>query len=150
MKLPDRRSRPSRSPSASPPSHRRPLPGPPAKAPAPASDSLAYAPPSWPEPPAAGPLLLRLALATFVVLGIGGSSRAGMVRRRYADRPPDGKSDPRLRLLETLPLGNGGSLHLLECCGRRFVAGVGSSGLRSLAPLPEPFENELDVLASLS
>jgi flagellar biogenesis protein FliO len=124
------------------------VPAAPPAAPEPAAESLTYTPPAWPEPPSAGLLLLRLVMVTGAVLALG--SAAGRAFRRYAARQPAGVSDPRLRLLETLPLGNGGSLHLLECCGRRFVAGVSHSGLRSLAPLPEAFENELDVLTSLT
>jgi flagellar biogenesis protein FliO len=108
---------------------------------------ITYSPTALPEAPAAGPLLLRLVLATAGVLAIGGV--AVLAVRRLAPRVPAGKSDSRLRLVETLTLGPGSSLYLLECCGRRFVAGVSPSGLRSLAPLPEPFENELDVLTAL-
>jgi flagellar biogenesis protein FliO len=113
-----------------------------------AAESMAYTPPVLPEPPSAGPLLLRLVLASAVVLVIGGA--ACWAVRRLATRTAVGRSDSRLRLVETLPLGNGSCLYLLDCCGKRFVAGVSRTGLRSLAPLPEPFENELDVLASLS
>jgi flagellar biogenesis protein FliO len=120
----------------------------PSAVPAPASEPITYTPPSWPEPPTAGPLLLRLVLATGAVLAIGIATSFAV--RRFAPRPPAGRNDSRLQLLETLSLGNGTSLYLLECCGRRFVAGVSPSGFRSLAPLPEPFENELDVLASLT
>jgi flagellar biogenesis protein FliO len=101
-----------------------------------------------PEAPSATSLLLRLCLATAVVLALAGG--AAVAVRRLAPRVPAGKSDPRLRLVETLQLGNGSSLHLLECCGRRFVAGVSPAGFRSLAPLTEPFENELDEFAALS
>jgi flagellar biogenesis protein FliO len=120
----------------------------PAATPATTPEPLTYSPPTWPEPPAVAPLLLRLTMATGIVLALGGA--ASWAVRRNAARQPAGKTDPRLRLLETLPLGNGTGLYLVECCGRRFVAGVSPSGFRSLAPLPEPFENELDVLTSLT
>jgi flagellar biogenesis protein FliO len=109
---------------------------------------ITYTPTMLPEQPAASALLLRLTLATTGVLAIGGI--AVFAVRRLAPRMPAGKSDSRLRIVETLALGQGSSLYLLECCGRRFVAGVSPSGLRSLAPLPEPFENELDVLTALT
>jgi flagellar biogenesis protein FliO len=117
-------------------------------APPQAPGPLTYTPPTWPEPPAAGPLLLRLVLATATVLALGAGATWAI--RRFVPRTPAGGNDPRLRLVETLALGNGSSLYLLECCGRRFVAGVSPSGFRSLAPLPEPFENELDVLTALT
>ena len=112
-----------------------------------AKESLTYTPPAMPEVPAAGPLLLRLVLATAAVLAIGGAAAWGV--RRLSARAPLAGADPRLRLVETLALGNGSYLYMLDCCGRRFVAGVSRSGLRSLTPLPEPFENELDLLAPL-
>jgi flagellar biogenesis protein FliO len=126
---------------------------PPAPSTTPAADqkstgSLTYTPPTLPESPAAGPLLLRLVLATTVVLSIGIGASWGI--RRIAPRMNATKADSRLRRVETLPLVGGSSLHLLECCGRRFVAGVGPTGIRSLTPLPEQFENELDVLTALS
>jgi hypothetical protein len=120
----------------------------PAKATSATPGPLTYSPPSIPDPPAAGPLLLRLAIATAVVLGVGAGASWGI--RRFAPRPAAARSDSRLQLVETLAIGNGTSLYLLECCGRRFVAGVGATGFRSLAPLAEPFENELDVLAALT
>lgn len=112
-----------------------------------AAGPITYTPPSVPEPPSVVPLLLRLTAATGAVMAIGGC--AAWAVRRSGRRVPAAGGDPRLRLVETLSLGNGTSLHLLECCGRRFVAGVSPAGFRSLAPLPEPFENELDVLAAL-
>jgi flagellar biogenesis protein FliO len=111
------------------------------------SAPITYSPTALPEPPAAGPLLLRLTIATTAVLAVGGISVFAV--RRLAPRVPAGKPDPRLRVVQTLGLGQGSSLYLLECCGRRFVAGVSASGFRSLAPLPEPFDNELDVLTAL-
>lgn len=112
----------------------------------PATGPLTYTPPTLPDSPAAGPLLLRLVLATGSVLAIGGLTALAV--RRLAPRPPAGKSDPRLRLVETLALGTGSTMYLLECCGRRFVAGASPSGLRSLAPLPDAFENDLDALTA--
>jgi flagellar biogenesis protein FliO len=121
----------------------------PAKAPAPAKGSgpATYPSPVVPEPPSVAPLLLRLVAATGAVMVLAGL--AAWTVRRAGRRPVAAGGDSRLRLVGTLSLGNGTSLHLLECCGRRFVAGVGPTGFRSLAPLPESFDNELDVLAAL-
>ncbi len=111
-----------------------------------AKGPITYTPPAWPEPPSAGPLLLRLALATGAVLLAGAAASRAV--RRAAGRVPAGRSDARLRLVGNLSLGDGSSLYLLECGGRRFVAGVSRAGLRSLAPLPEPFEGDLDALGA--
>jgi hypothetical protein len=119
----------------------------PAPAAADNSTPITYTPPALPDPPTAGPLLLRLFLATGAVLLLGAGLTVAV--RHFAPRNTAAKNDSRLRLVETLALGNGSALYLLECCGRRFVAGASPSSFRSLAPMPEPFENELDVLTSL-
>ncbi len=108
---------------------------------------IVYTPPAWPEQPSAGSLLVRLLVAAGFVVVAGGA--ACLAARRLAPRARTGAGDGRLRLVENLPLGDGSSLHLLEWCGRRFVAGVSRGGFRSLVAVPESFENELEALAGV-
>lgn len=46
--------------------------------------------------------------------------------------------DPRMRLCETLPLGGRRSLALVECDGRRFLAGLSANGVETLLALDTP------------
>ncbi len=48
-----------------------------------------------------------------------------------------------LRLLETLPLGNRCSVHLVHMGNREVLIGVDGSGIKSIVPLPENFADVL-------
>ena len=53
----------------------------------------------------------------------------------------------RLRLTETMALGGGSVLFLLQAGGKQYVAGVNRGGLQVLMPLTEPFEQALATAA---
>lgn len=108
---------------------------------------ITYTPPAWPDPPSTSSMLIRLLLAAAAVLST--TVATGWIAKRFVPgTPAAGSGDSRLQLIETLHLGSGSSLHLLECGGRRFVAGVSRAGLRSLAPVSESFDSELEALTS--
>jgi hypothetical protein len=52
-----------------------------------------------------------------------GQMRNGSARRR------------RMRLIESLPIGGKRNLLLVDCGGRHFLIGTGSSGVQSIAPV---------------
>jgi flagellar biogenesis protein FliO len=114
-------------------------PAPPAEA---RADPFAYTPPAWPEPPSPRGMLLRLVGGTAAVLVLCVGTLWAC--RRWLRRLP-GQDNPagRLSLVETLPLGNRCSVHLVRVGRQQVVVGVDGSGLKSLVALPELFDEAL-------
>ena|SRR6266851_6677987 len=108
------------------------------------SGPVNYAPPALPEAPAPGAMLLRLGLATGFVLVLCVTAMLLAYRRAKALEGKTGGG--KLQLVESLSLGGGSSLHLIRSAGQRFVVAVNRSGLQSLVPLSESFEETFDSL----
>jgi flagellar biogenesis protein FliO len=114
---------------------------------APAGDSaskgaLAYTPPTLPEMPDPRSMLTRLGLATAGVLALCfGTIWFG--RRWLGGAAPPAGAASHLRLIETLPLGNRCALHLIYVGSRQVLVAADPSGLRTVVPLPESFEQAL-------
>jgi flagellar biogenesis protein FliO len=107
-----------------------------------AAERLDYTPPSWPEAPETGALLLRLAAGTATVLVLCAFTL--VVSRRWLRGPaPKTGASSELRVTESLPLGNRCYVHLLRAGRHQIVVGVDGSGMKSLLALPESFENSL-------
>lgn len=107
--------------------------------------TLDYEPPALPDMPTPGPMFLRLALGTiFVLILCAFTLWAG---KRWV-RPlgvPVGENK-KLRLLESLPLGGRCSVFLLQAGGARILVGVDQAGIKSLTPLPQPFDSALSEM----
>jgi flagellar biogenesis protein FliO len=103
---------------------------------------LQYVPPVAPELPAIGPLLLRLLGATIAVLALCVGAMWLARRGLLGTAPPPAGN--RLRLTATMPLGGGSFLYLLQAGDKQYVAGVNRTGLHSLVPLSEPFDQLIE------
>jgi flagellar biogenesis protein FliO len=102
-----------------------------------------YTPPALPDMPNPQGMLMRLAAGTAFVLGLSVVSIWGMRRwTQSKDMPASGMRT--MRLVETLPLGQRCSLHLVHLGKREIVIGVDGGGIKTIVPLPNAFE---DVLA---
>jgi flagellar biogenesis protein FliO len=107
-----------------------------------AKGPLAYTPPTLPEAPDPKSMLTRLGLATAGVLALCvGTLWLG--RRWLGTASTTRDETSQLRLVETLPLGNRCALHLVHVGNRPVLIAADPSGLRSVVPLPESFEQEL-------
>lgn len=110
----------------------------------PLSGPVTYTPPAFPEPPAAGGMLLRLGLATAFVLILCVVAMLLAYRRAKGSLGKAGGG--RLVLVESFSLGGGSALHLIRHAGQRFVVAVNRSGLHSLTPLAESFAETFESL----
>lgn len=107
--------------------------------------ALDYEPPALPEMPTPGPMFLRLALGTIFVLILCVFTL--WMGKRWV-RPlgvPVGENN-KLRLLESLPLGGRCSVFLLKAGDARVLVGVDQTGIKSLLPLPQPFDSALSEM----
>jgi flagellar biogenesis protein FliO len=102
----------------------------------------AYVTPAVPEMPNPQDMLTRLAWGTVLVLGLAAASIWGM-RRWVKAHEPTGGGPSVLRLVETLPLGNRCSLHLVQLGNRELLVGVDAGGMKSIVPLPKAFDEVL-------
>jgi hypothetical protein len=93
---------------------------------------LDYTPPPITDAPDPKSMLARLAGATAIVLTTSG-------------RPG---SNTQLRLLETLALGNRCCIHLVHVANRPVLIAADSSGLKSIVPLPELFDQTLTAASA--
>jgi len=122
---------------------REPTAAVPAPEPAPETkEAPGYEPPTLPEMPPAGPMLLRLTLGTIFVLILCVFTL--WVGKRWV-RPlaaPVGENR-KLRVLESLPLGGRCSVFLLQAEESKILVGVDQAGIKALVPLSPPFENAL-------
>jgi hypothetical protein len=102
-------------------------------------NDLNYVPPTWPESPDAKSMLFRLVLGTALVLGLCVVTlRLG--KPWLTGMPGPKRGAGQLFVVETLALGNRCCLHLVNAADRQILVGVDSSGLKSVLPLPELFE----------
>jgi flagellar biogenesis protein FliO len=100
---------------------------------------LAYTPPQLPDAPDPKSMLLRLAAATAIVLTLCiGTILLG--KRWLGGTHSRPNSNNQLRLLETLALGNRCSIYLIHVANRPVLIAADPSGLKSIVPLPELFE----------
>jgi len=103
---------------------------------------LAYTPPTLPETPDPKLMLTRLGLATAGVLTLCVAT-LWLGRRWLGTASTTSGETSHLRLVETLPLGNRCALHLVHVGNRPVLIAADPSGVRSVVPLPESFEQEL-------
>jgi flagellar biogenesis protein FliO len=105
-------------------------------------EKLDYAPESWPDAPDTAAMLRRLVLGTATVLGLCiGSLFVG--RRWLRGAPARVNSGNKLRLVETVSLGNRCVVHLIQSGNHQILVGVDGTGVRSLVPLPPSFEQAI-------
>lgn len=100
--------------------------------------------PEFPEAPSLGSVFMRLAGGIlFVTIMCGGTVWFG---RRWMKQHglPGLRDGEEMRVLESTRLGGQCTVHLLQIGGQRVLAGTDRSGLHSIVPLPEPFNNVLD------
>jgi flagellar biogenesis protein FliO len=113
------------------------------KADAKTAGPLEYTAAPLPEPPNFRAMMLRLGGGTAAVLGLCVASLWGA--RRWMSAASTSTSARRtMHLVETLPLGNRCSLHLVHLGNRELIVGVDGGGIKTVLPLAEPFG---DVLA---
>lgn len=115
--------------------------------PVPSKDKLEYDPPALPEVPPLGPMLMRLAFGTILVLIL--CMLTLWTGKRWV-RPlaaPALKSR-KLRILESLPLGGRCSVFLLQADEAKILVGVDQAGIKSLLPLPQAFERDLAEMSA--
>jgi len=108
---------------------------------------LTYQPPTWPEGPDVRSLLVRLLGGTAAVLVLCvvvlRCSRGWMSSAAQA-----GPGESSISLLETYSLGNRCILQLVKVGKRQVLVGRDHTGLKSVIPLPDPFESVLADLQS--
>jgi flagellar biogenesis protein FliO len=104
---------------------------------------LEYAGPSLPEAPSTQGMIVRLVSGTAVVLGLCVLTLWG-IKRWLHPAAAHGAGQRELRLLETLQLGNRCSLQLVHLGKQPILVGIDASGIKSIVPLPTPFEAALE------
>jgi flagellar biogenesis protein FliO len=102
---------------------------------------LRYAAPTLPDVSSPQPMLARLAAGTVIVLLLCVGSLYGM--RQWLAPNTLGGSPRTLRLVETLALGNRCSLHLVQFGKNQALVGADAGGIKTIVPLPSPFEELL-------
>jgi flagellar biogenesis protein FliO len=102
----------------------------------------AFVTPVLPDMPSPRGMLTRLAWGTVLVLALAVAAIWGMRRwtQTHDLRDPGGRA---LRLVETLPLGNRCSVHLVHFGKREVLVGVDSAGIKTIVPLPKEFAEVL-------
>lgn len=106
---------------------------------------LEYTPPTWPEPPSAAGLLVRLGVGTAIVLGL--SVATLWAGKRWLLGPNRaGVGGAHMQLVESLHLGNRCTLHLIQFASRQVLVGADATGVKSIVPLPDAFEDCLPRL----
>lgn len=107
--------------------------------------TLEYEPPALPELPAPGPMLLRLVLGTIFVLILCVVTLWAGKRWVHPLTVPTGQNK-KLRVVESLPLCGRCSVFLLQAGDARVLVGVDQAGIKSLLPLPQPFDSALSEM----
>jgi len=103
---------------------------------------LRYAAPTLPDVASPQPMLARLAAGTVIVLLLCVGSLYGM-RQWLAPHATKAGAPRVLRLTETLALGNRCSLHLVQFGKNQVLVGTDGGGIKTIVPLPSPFEDLL-------
>jgi flagellar biogenesis protein FliO len=106
----------------------------------PGSDYTAPAMPDMPSPQA---MLGRLFVGTIFVLALAAVSLWG-ARRWMQPNGPANTMPREMRLIETLPLGNRCSVHLVHLGKREILIGVDGTGIKTVVPLAGSFEDALE------
>ena len=104
--------------------------------------NLEYTAPPLPEPPNFQAMMVRLGAGTIIVLGLCVATLWGM-RRWMNPLTIAGSGERAMRLMETLQLGNRCSLHLVRLGKRELIVGVDGTGIKTVQPLAEPFDEVL-------
>lgn len=108
----------------------------------PGPGQLEYQPPAWPDVPSTGAMLLRLAFGTVIVLALSVAT-LWIARRRLRGASVARSGGSQLRFVDALKLDNRCSVHLIEAGNQQVLVGLDGSGLKTLVPLPEPFQSTL-------
>jgi flagellar biogenesis protein FliO len=114
----------------------------PAKAEPNAKGKSSYQAPALPEAPNPQGMLARLAWGTVIVLGLSVASIFAL-RRWLAVHAPAGAGPQVMRLVESLPLGNRCSVHLVHLRKREILIGVDAAGIKTIVPVPAAFDDAL-------
>jgi flagellar biogenesis protein FliO len=101
-----------------------------------------YEAPTLADMPNPQGMLVRLLAGTVLVLGLAVASILGM-RRWLQRQTPAGQGQREMNLVETLPLGNRCSLHLVYLGKRQILIGVDGAGVKTIVPLAKAFEEVL-------
>lgn len=101
-----------------------------------------YKAPTLPDVPNPQALLGRLFVGTIVVLGLSVIS-IRLMRHWMPSQAPARAIPKEMRLIETLHLGQRTSLHLVHLGTREILVGVDGGGIKSIVPLPKPFDESL-------
>ena len=101
-----------------------------------------YVAPSIADMPNPQGMLVRLVSGTMLVLGLSVAS-IWLMRRWMQSQAPAGLGRREMSLVETLPLGNRCSLHLVHMGKREVLIGVDGAGIKTIVPLPKAFEEVL-------
>jgi flagellar biogenesis protein FliO len=107
-----------------------------------AAKDLEYHPPTAPAGPDAGQLLGRLAILTAIT--VVGGVLCLFLARRAQKLPPFPPGGPSVEVVESVSLGPRCALHLLQVDESAFVVATDPTGLRSITPLPDTFEQSLE------
>jgi hypothetical protein len=101
---------------------------------------LRYTPSPLPESPSTRAMFVRLGGMTVVVLvlAVGVLACGKFWMRGFAK---NGVSNGNLALVETLQLGNRCCLHLVQLSSRQVLVGADATGIKTVVPLPDPFDN---------
>lgn len=108
-----------------------------------APGDLRYVPPELPDVPSTRAMFLRLGGMTVVVLVlcVGVLVCGKFWMRGFA---PNQAVGAKLSLVETLQLGNRCCLHLVQLSSRQVLVGADATGIKTVVPLPDVFDNCLD------
>jgi flagellar biogenesis protein FliO len=119
------------------------------KAEARADTKANYEAPTLADVPNPQGMLVRLLAGTVLVLGLAVASILGM-RHWLQRQTPAGLGRREMRLVETLPLGNRCSVHLVHLGKREILIGVDGAGVKAIVPLAKAFEEVLGETESLA
>jgi flagellar biogenesis protein FliO len=107
-----------------------------------AKDEWTYVPPAWPEPPNHQAVFLRLGLGTLSVLGLCAATLWCCKRWLRSDAPATA-AGAQMRCIESLPLGNRCTVHLVHIGNRPVLVGADAAGIKTIVPLSESFAHTL-------
>ena len=101
-----------------------------------------YVPPAWPEPPNHQAVFLRLGVGTLAVLALCAATLWCSKHWLRGDVPA-AAAGAQLRCIESLPLGNRCTVHLVHVGKRPVLVGADAAGIKTIVPLPESFSQTL-------